>query len=578
MVDISTGGKDYFHIPTSMAEHPASLDKVIDEMGKYTSGDADVALDGFSSQLESQGHKDWVYLWRGNLKLMRKLVKEKRDTIWTFILKNYYRPAYLRRYPFDIIAGNPPWLSYRYITEPEYQAQVKKLTFSYGLLSKKDVKLYTHMELATLFFVLSTDTYLKKDGIIAFVMPRSVLTGAKQHKHFQEFLQGYQLPPTQLEKLLDVEEVSPLFNVPACVLIAKKHGQVEKVAVKILKGELTSKNIKWSMAKAELKVATKQRPADKIFPSALEPSTYLKQIKEGATIVPRSLWFVQPVASAFGINRAKPAVETHPEAQKTAKKPWQNIHLKGEVEAQYLYATILGRQLLPFGYTELSLVILPLEDKPAGLSMVNKEMALGKGHPGVHEWLNKVDKLWTEGRKERSPKDVYSRLDYQHLLTCQHTTGYHTVVYNRAGTNLASCVISPPLLKTGLPVQGFAADADTYYYQAKDNMEAHYLSAFLNAPYVDETIKPHQTRGQWGERDIHRRPFEFVPIPKFDPKDEKHQKLAELSKECHEKVKKLRIEGKNIGNLRGKVRKALANELAEIDKLVKEILEYNPAL
>jgi hypothetical protein len=395
MVDISTGGKDYFHIPTSMAEDPASLDKVIDELGKYTSGDTDLALDGFSSQLESQGYKDWVYLWRGNLKLMRKLVKQKRDTIWTFILKNYYRPAYLHRYPFDIIAGNPPWLSYRYITEPEYQAQVKRLTFSYGLLSKKDVKLYTHMELATLFFVLSTDAYLKKDGVIAFVMPRSVLTGAKQHKRFQEFLQGYQLPSTQLEKLLDVEEVSPLFNVPACVLIAKKHGQVEKVTVKILSGKLTSKNVKWSTAEAELKATTKQKTADKIFPPALEPSTYLKQIKEGATIVPRSFWFVQPVASAFGINQAKPAIETHPEAQRTAKKPWQNIHLKGEVEAQYLYATILGRQLLPFGYTELSLVILPLEDKPSGLSMLNKEPALTLLPVSYHRHSQKQDCLST---------------------------------------------------------------------------------------------------------------------------------------------------------------------------------------
>jgi len=572
MVDISTGDKDYFHIPTSMAEHPASLDKVIDEMGKYMSGDADIALDGFSRQLESQGYKDWVYLWRGNLKLIRKLVKQKRDTIWTFILKNYYRPAYLRRYPFDIIAGNPPWLSYRYITEPEYQAQVKRLTFSYGLLSKKEVKLYTHMELATLFFVLSTDTYLKRDGVIAFVMPRSVLTGAKQHKRFQEFLQGYQLPPTQLEKLLDVEEVSPLFNVPACVLIAKKHGQVEKVAVKILKGGLTSKNVRWSTAKAELKAATKQKSADKIFPPTLEPSMYLKQIKEGATIVPRSLWFVRPVVSAYGSNQAKPAIETHPEAQRTAKKPWQNIHLEGEVEAQYLCATILGRQLLPFGYTELSLVVLPLEDKPNGLSMVNKEMALGKGHPGLYEWLNKGEALWIGGRKERSPVDTYSRLDYQHLLTCQHTTGYHTVVYNRAGTNLASCVISPPLSKTGLPVRGFAVDADTYYYQTKDDIEAHYLCAFLNAPHVDKTIKPYQTRGQWGERDIHRRPFEYVPIPKFDPKDEKHRKLAELSKECHEKVAKLALTGKSIGLLRNKVREHLKEELAEIDSLAKSIL------
>lgn len=572
-VDIRAGGKDYFHIPTSMAENPIALDKVIDEMGKYTAiADEETALEGYTSYLEGQGHKDWVYLWRPNLKLMRKLVKQGRDTIWTFILKNYYRPAYLSKHPFDIVAGNPPWLAYRYITEPEYQAQVKKLTFSYGLLVKKDVKLFPHMELATLFYVLSTDAYLKKDGIISFVMPRSVLTGAKQHQRFQEFLKGYQLPPAQLETVLDVESVKPLFKVPACVLIAKKQAQVETVAVKLLAGELPFKNAKWAAAKTKLKVVSKNMPAEKLFLPPPVSSVYLKGVKQGATLVPRSMWFVQPVTSAYGTNQAKPALETHPEAEKTAKKPWLNIHLKGEVEADYLYATMLGRQLLPFGYTDLSLVILPMQEKPAGLSMVNKETALGKGHTGLHAWLAEAEALWAERRKAKSPQDVYSRLDYQHLLAGQKPEGYYSVIYNRAGTNLAACVVSPKLKETELAVKGFAADADVYYYQSKNDTEVHYLCAFLNAPYVDEAIKPYQTKGQWGERDIHRRPFEVVSIPKFNAADDRHLKLAELSKLCHQKVKQLSPEGKSIGNLRGKMRKALANELGEIDNILKDVL------
>ncbi|GAH81363.1 unnamed protein product, partial [marine sediment metagenome] len=229
------------------------------------------------------------------------------------------------------------------------------------------------------------------------------------------------------------------------------------------------------------KTVTKQKPAEKIFPPTPVPSTYLKQIKEGATLVPRSLVFVQPVASAYGTNQAKPAVETHPEAIKTAKKPWQNIYIKGEVEAQYLYATILGRQLLPFGHTDLSLVVIPMEDKPAGPSMVNKEMALGKGHSGLYNWLNQVENIWNTYKKLGNKSTIYQWLDYVGKLISQHPTGYYTVVYNRAGTNLASCVISPKLSKTELPVTGFAADADTYYYQTKDGMEAHYLCAFLNA-------------------------------------------------------------------------------------------------
>ncbi|MFO7995942.1 MAG: N-6 DNA methylase [Dehalococcoidia bacterium] len=584
-VSIRAEGEQFFNIPRYMSADPASLDETIDAMRRYVSGPEDMALDGFSAYLEAQGHKDFVYLWRPNLRLMRKLVHQGRDTIWAFILKNYYRPAYLHQHPFDIVAGNPPWLSYRYITDSGYQKQVKQLVFSYELLTWKEVNLFTHMEIATLFFALASDAYLRKGGTIAFVMPRSVLTGAKQHQRFQELIRGYKVPTIALEKVLDAEEISPLFNVPACVLIARKARQGKQVTRVGIRGALSRKNLCWREAKGELKLTRKQVAVDKIFMPVPSSSPYLKNMKEGATLVPRCFWFVQPVASAYGINQAKPAVETHPEAQKTAKKPWQNIYLKGEVESQYLYASILGRQLLPFGCTELSLVVLPIEHKPTmliegeqQLIIVRKEMALGKGHFGLYEWLNNVEALWVGGRKERSPENIYSRLDYQHLLTCQRPTGYHTVVYNRAGTNLASCVISPSLTKTALPVQGFTADADTYYYQTKNAMEAHYLCAFLNAPYVDGAIKPHQTRGQWGERDIHRRPFEYVPIPKFNPEDEKHGKLAELSQACHEKVKKLKTEGKSIGNSRGKVRKALANELADIDELVREILEDGPSV
>lgn len=583
LVSIRAEGEQFFNMPRYMSADPASLDEIIDAMRRYVSGPEDIALDGFSAYLEGQGYKDFVYLWRPNLRLMRKLVEQGRDTIWAFILKNYYRPAYLRQHPFDIVAGNPPWLSYRYITDPGYQQQVKQLVFSYGLLTRKEVKLFTQMEAATLFFALAADSYLTRGGTIAFVMPRSVLTGAKQHQHFQELIQGYQVPTIALEKILDTEEVLPLFKVPACVLIARKDGQGKQVTRTNIRGTLSRKNLRWPEAKAELRLSRKQISFDKLFPPAPSPSPYLKSMREGATLFPRSFWFVQPIASAYGINQAKPAVETHPEAQETAKKPWQNIHLRGAVESQYLYASILGRQLLPFGYTELSLVILPIEHKPTTLIeserpliMLSKEMALGKGYLGLYEWLNRTETLWATQKKVGGKSTIYQWLDYVGKLTVQHPTGYHTVAYNTAGTNLASCVVSPPLLRTRLPVQGFVAHADTYYYRTKDETEVHYLCAFLNAPYVDEKIKPHQTRGQWGARHIHRRPFEYVPIPKFNPKDEKHQKLAELSQACHEKVAKLPLTGKSIGFLRNKVREHLKEELAEIDELVREILQDIP--
>ena len=45
------------------------------------------------------------------------------------------------------------------------------------------------------------DRYLKPEGTLAFVMPRSVITGAKQHRPFQR---------RGMTRILDVGNVSPL--------------------------------------------------------------------------------------------------------------------------------------------------------------------------------------------------------------------------------------------------------------------------------------------------------------------------------------------------------------------------------
>jgi len=576
MVSIMVDEKTYFNIPRFMAENPASLDNIIDEMRRYVGGGEDVALDGFSAYLESQGHKDWIYMWRDNLKTMRTLIKEGRDTIWSFILKNYYRPAYLHEFPFDIVAGNPPWLSYRYITDPGYQQQVKQLIFHYELIGKKEYKLFTQMEEATLFFALSADAYLKKGGTIAFVMPRSVLTGAKQHLNFQEMLQHYRIPPVAVTKIIDAEEVSPLFKVPTCVIIANKNGPVKQVNKITLKGSLHRKNMKLAEIGNSLSRESKQISDDKLFPPITIPSVYLKSIKAGASIYPRTLWFVKPQPSPFGINRERPAVKTSNDVIETAKKQWENITLQGEIEVQYLYATMLGSELLPFGFTNLSLVVLPLEVSSTKIRLIKKEEALTKGHSGIHYWLSQVEIFWEKNKKAGTKEDIYQWLDYMRKLTSQHPKDYYTVLYGGAGTNVASCVLGfgqeSGLTAEGIHPNGFVADIDTFLYQTKFENEAHYLCSLLNAGYINDKIKEYQTRGAWGERHIYRRPFEVVSIPRFDSNDARHQRLSDISKACHEKVAALELTGKSIGFLRGKVRQQLVPELEEIDKLVKEIL------
>ncbi len=124
----------------------------------------------------------------------------------------------------------------------------------------------------------------------------------------------------------------------------------------------------------------------------------------------------------------------------------------------------------------------------------------------------------------------------------------------------------------GINPKRFVADIDTFLFQTKDGDEAHFMCAMLNSDFINRKIKDYQTRGAWGERHIYRRPFEVVSIPKFNLEDERHQKLAELSKVCRPKVTTLALKGKSIGFLRNKVRDHLSQELTGIDELVKAIL------
>jgi len=82
---------------------------------------------------------------------------------------------------FDVIIGNPPWLSYRYIADPDYQDEVKRRAVDKYRIAPKSRKLITQMELATVFLAHSMATFARANAHLGFVMPRAVLS-ADQHQ------------------------------------------------------------------------------------------------------------------------------------------------------------------------------------------------------------------------------------------------------------------------------------------------------------------------------------------------------------------------------------------------------------
>jgi hypothetical protein len=87
--------------------------------------------------------------------------------------------------------------------------------------------------------------------------------------------------------------------------------------------------------------------------------------------------------------------------------------------------------------------------------------------------------------------------------------------------------------------------------------EAHYLCAIINSKPVRDFIKSFSSAGRgFGTPSV----MEHVGIPKFDPKNPLHQKLAEISKKCHQ----LKAEGKE---------KEIEKLEKENDALVKKLFK-----
>jgi len=504
------------------------------------------------------------------------LIDKQLNEIWVYMLNNTYAPIALKETKFDMLTSNPPWIAMRYIENKNYQDWLKNEVLSYGLLTSDQVHLFTNMEIATLFFDRCADIYLKDSGIIAFVMPRSTLTGAFHHVKFKWFKK----PKLGLIRILDCERAMPLFNVPSCVLVALK-GEATRYPVLATKliGKFERKNICLNEALKPLKVKDYLYTPPKI---SYIKSVYYKTFKEGACIIPRALWFIDFSVHPFlGAETERPYVKTSSEILKGAKEPWRNVWLENNIEAHFIYVTALTTDMIPFGLIRLRPVVLPVEKAHGKYNILDVNILRNRGFIKMAEWLEKAQSFWEKGATEKALKDhprIISWLNYMNKLSNQNPSKPFIVIYNKTGSNIVSCVIDRQYiqninLELGIKAKDFIVDYESFYYETNDEMEAYYIVAILNSSIVNQAIKPLQTRGLYGARHITRRPF-MLPIPKFDPTNFIHLRLAELSKICHEKVAeaKVKFAGKSVANLRKQAKEVVKEELREIDGLVSKLL------
>ncbi len=519
--------------PTSLVERPENFDSLMGSVAEAIEQgeNPDFALD--DTNLTDPGERRTM---KATIAVMQQLHRRGRNHIWAYYTRNMVRPVVLSRNKVDVIIGNPPWLNYRN-TKDLLRDELENLSRRrYDLWAGG--RYATHQDVAGLFFARSVDLYLKDGGVIGFVMPHSALQtgqytkwrtgrwesrpagrGARRAPAFTLAVDFSHRPAWDLEQL----EPNTFFPVPASVVFARKCPP--NTPGKALAGTAQ----RWLGAAGS--TAVRREPVAITDTGAVGASPYAAYSRQGASIVPRCLFFVNETENT-AIIQAGQTITVNPRRGSQDKAPWKDLDLlaitQQTIERSHLFAVHLGETVAPYVTLEPLQALLPLKPSEVPGAAAIPAAANGPGgidlgqlEPRMRQRWQTVSRLWEANKGQQDSKNLLGRLDYHRELSSQlerrAEPGERPVrlVYTSAGQPTAALLAG----------NGVIVDYKLFWVACRDAKEANYLLAIINSDTLYEAMQPLMPKGQFGARDVQKHLWK-LPIPEFDPKEGRHLDVA----------------------------------------------------
>jgi len=518
-----------------------------------------------------------AYILLHNAKLLHKYISDKRNTFWLFLLKNHYK-VFLLRERFDIVVGNPPWVSRTDVESERFREWYDRILKHYQIGLRHEFR-GAPADTVIPFIMHSVDYYLKQGGYLYFVIPAALLRGHQYEVLRQEPRMVKIHKVINLEKLkihdLSKDRIDTIFNVPCILILIRKEAEksVKEITGVIYDGVITykSKNAPLSVLNEAIRrgsvkvsegifmkgprgilVFTFQKEGGGLNAEALieqlialskqEKSRYLKRVVAGVSAYPRNFVLVRIPKPEYGLDPECIYVGTHPRAithkgEGEEKEKWSQM-LEGRVSSRYLYLLVTGDNVFPFGVWGLNVAVLPVtadyEDNKFVVLDPDKIIAeLGEWYlKGIKEYYKSIE------NKEPTEDDILNfvtwllkeRINYQNKFAKQKPRSF-SLIYNTSGDalNMGTAIINKIAILNkaneymrrvlGIDnkvqlISGVVIDYTNYVIEFDSFDEANYLCAMLQSTPIRQAIHRLQPRGKKGARHITDRPL-HLPIPEF---------------------------------------------------------------
>ena len=319
----------------------------------------------------------------------------------------------------------------------------------------------------------------------------------------------------------DLERLQPntFFPVPASVVFARRGGVA--TPARPLAGTVE----RWEGAAGADDV---RRVAAAITDTGVAgDSLYAKYSRQGAIIVPRSMFFVNEIENP-AVVQASQTVTVNPRRGSQDKEPWKSLDLTAitgqTVEAAHLFDMHLGETLVPYATLEPLKALLPLRQGESAIPVDTNGVGgvrLGGLDRRMRDRWRTISGFWEANKATATRLDLLGQVDYMHKLGSQlewqQDQGQRPVrvVYASAGQPTAAILIDETTI----------VDYKLFWVPCEDLREAYYQVAIINSNELYSAVTPLMSKGLFGARDLQKHLWK-LPIPEFDAANPLHLAIS----------------------------------------------------
>lgn len=464
-----------------------------------------------------------------------ELERQGKNGIWARFLKNAFAPMMAGK--FDFVVGNPPWIRWGYLSQ-EYRDATLFMWKEYGLFSLKGHAARLgggEKDFSMLFTYAAADYYLKKGAKLGFLITQEVFKSKGAGEGFRRLQLGDRdwLKVIRAHDLVSVQPFEGAANKTAAIILKK--GQkttypvsytlwTRKKGVGKIPTDLALEEAQPLLQKKKLMAQPMGAPTGSWrttsktqgeLDSLQGENPYLARL--GARVEPYGVFWIeieQVLANGDLVVRNLP---------EKGKRHIQQVEER--VESALVFPAVRGSDIERWNATPGIFVLMCQDPKK---SEPYPEYQMKESWPRTFGYLTKFkDVLLSRGSK--TVRQLAERTAFYAMFGIgPYTVARYKVVWKRMASDMVAAVVTqhktPFGYKTVIPTD------TTSLFAAGSEDEAHYLCAVINSAAVREFIKSYSSAGRgFGAPSV----MSHVGIPKFDPRNKLHQKLAQLSKTLH---------------------------------------------